>query len=116
MLRSTRPTASTPRSVSCCAWLGMVRPARSWRPTRPAAPAARTGGSRRRPGVGGAAPLGATDRAGLGAAGGAGGRPAVPRGGPTIEVRDPNPPWALASPAGAAHAIDVLLDNALRHG
>ena len=33
-----------------------------------------------------------------------------------LAVRTPETAWALASPAGAAHAIDVLIDNALHHG
>jgi signal transduction histidine kinase len=33
-----------------------------------------------------------------------------------IVLPDTDPAWALVSPAGAAHVVDVLVDNALRHG
>jgi signal transduction histidine kinase len=34
----------------------------------------------------------------------------------SIDVPDTDPAWVLASPAGAAHTVDVLVDNALQHG
>jgi signal transduction histidine kinase len=65
---------------------------------------------------GAAGPITATDLTAIVDAAAARWRPAASREKRTIDVHDSEPAWALASPAGAAHAIDVLLDNALRHG
>lgn len=65
---------------------------------------------------GAAGPRSATDLTAIVVTEAARWRPAVARSQREIEVRGDGPTWALASPAGAAHAVDVLFENALRHG